>query len=583
MTVEYDTIIRGGTIVDGTGMPKWVGDLAIKEGKIAAIDGLKKAKAKKEINAEGLIVAPGFVDAHTHYDAQLFWDPYCTISGWHGVTSVVIGNCGFGFAPCRPEDRDRSMLSMTRNEQIALEAMQEGMPWDWTTFPEFLDSLDRTPKGVNVLTFAPLSPLMIYAMGSFAEAKKRRPNEEELKKICDLIDDAMEAGAAGWSVQRMGEHSIQPDFDGTPMVTDIMTDEEGYAFAEVLRKRGEGIIQLTYAPSGDKMAEDFFDLPTVEGWVEKLAEVSGRPVLHNTLLAIDGKPEVHRHAMEWLQACHEKGLTVYGHADTNRNFQQFNFETWNGFDIAPNWKAALMGTSEERLANLKNPEIRAKMIADKPWLASFEGIGLIVDEIEVLDGAGYPEVEKYVGKNLGQIAAEEGKDNLEVMIEIAVASELKATLRTPIVHRPNAEYIAELMKSGKALPGISDGGAHMKYFVGGAYSTDFLTWMVRDTGLLTLEEAHFLLSALPARVNGFKDRGTLTEGQAADIIIYDMDVLKQVPEGLFETRQDLPGGDWRRVRWAEGYRWTIVNGDVTFENGVCTNATPGKLLRHGRA
>ncbi|WP_380871629.1 amidohydrolase [Sphingomonas sp. DBB INV C78] len=564
-------------------MPKWVGDLGIKNGKIAAIDNLKSATATKEIDADGLIVAPGFVDAHTHYDAQIFWDPYCTISGWHGVTSVVIGNCGFGFAPCRPEDRDRSMLSMTRNEQIALEAMQQGMPWDWTTFPEFLDSLDRTPKGVNVLTFAPLSPLIIYAMGSFAEAKKRRPNEEELKKICDLIDNAMEAGACGWSVQRMGEHSIQPDFDGTPMVTDIMTDEEGYAFAEVLRKRGAGIIQLTYAPSGDKMAEDFFDLPTVEGWVEKLAETSGRPVLHNTLLAIDGKPEVHRHAVEWLQACHDKGLMVYGHADTNRNFQQFNFETWNGFDIAPNWKAALMGTSEERLANLKNPEIKAKMIGDKPWLASFEGIGLTVDDIEVLDGAGYPEVEKYVGKNLGQIAAEEGKDNLEVMIDIAVASELKATLRTPIVHRPNAEYIAELMRSGKALPGISDGGAHMKYFVGGAYSTDFLTWMVRDTGLLSLEEAHHLLSALPARVNGFRDRGTLVEGQAADIIIYDMDVLKQVPEGLFETRQDLPGGDWRRVRWAEGYRWTIVNGEVTFENGVCTDAVPGKLLRHGRA
>lgn len=582
MTTQFDMIIRGGTIVDGTGMPKFVGDLAIKDGKIAAVDGIKNATAKQEIDATGLIVAPGFVDAHTHYDAQIFWDPYCTISGWHGVTSVVIGNCGFGFAPCRPEDRDRSMLSMTRNEQIALEAMQEGMPWDWTTFPEFLDSLDRTPKGVNVLTFAPLSPLIIYAMGSFAEAKKRRPNEQELEKICDLIEEALEAGACGWSVQRMGEHSIQPDFDGTPMVTDLMTDEEGYAFAKVLRKRGEGIIQLTYAPSGDKMAEDFFDLPTVQGWVEKLAEYSGRPVLHNTLLAIDGQPEVHRHAGNWLNECHKRGLSVYGHADTNRNFQQFNFETWNGFDIAPSWKAVLMGSPAERLENLRKPENRAKMVAEKPWLASFEGIGLTIDDIEVLDTGGYSELDKYVGKNLGQIAKEEGKDNLEVMLDLAVASELQVTLRTPIVHRPNAEYIAELMRTGKALPGISDGGAHMKYFVGGAYSTDFLTWMVRDTKLLTLEEAHHLLSALPARVNGFKDRGTLTEGQAADIIVYDMDVLKQVPEGLFETRQDLPGGDWRRVRWAEGYRWTIVNGEVTFENGVTTNATPGKLLRHGR-
>ncbi|MFC5746582.1 N-acyl-D-amino-acid deacylase family protein [Actinomadura rugatobispora] len=580
---KFDTIIRGGTVVDGTGLPKFEGDIGIRDGKIAAIDGLRSSTAEKVIDAEGLIVAPGVIDAHTHYDAQLFWDPYCTISGWHGVTSVVIGNCGFGFAPCRPEDRDRSMLSMTRNEQIGLEAMQQGMPWDWTTFGEFLDSVNRTPKGVNVLSFAPLSPFIIYAMGSYAEAKKRRPNEKELKEICRLLDEAMEAGACGWSVQRMGEHSIQPDFDGTPMVTDIMTDEEGYAFARVLKERGEGTIQLTYAPSGDKNAEDFFDLPAVEYWVEKLAEYSGRPVLHNTLLAIDGKPDVHRHAIEWLEQCHKNGLNVFGHADTNRNFQQFNFETWNGFDIAPAWKAGLMGSPAERLANLRNPEIRAKMLADKPWLASIEGIGLKIERIEVLATGGYPALDEYVGKNLGQIGAEQGRDPLEVMLDLAVESELKVTLRTPIVHTPNAAYIAELLRCGYALPGISDGGAHMKFFVGGGYSTDLLTWMVRDTGLLSLEEAHHYLSALPARVNGFKDRGTLIEGQAADIIVYDLAGLKQVPEGLFETRNDLPGGDWRRVRWAEGYHYTIVNGQITFKDGVATDAHPGKLLRHGRA
>jgi len=403
---DFDMIIRNGTVVDGTGMPKFRGDIGIRNGKIAAVDGLRAATADREIDAEGLVVAPGFIDCHTHYDAQIFWDPYCPISGWHGVTSVVIGNCGFGFAPCRPEDRDRVMLSMTRNEQISLESMQEGMPWDWVTFPDFLDSADRTPKGVNVLTYAPLSPFIIWAMGSYAEAKKRRPNAGELAKICDLLDEAMAAGACGWSVQRMGEHSIQPDFDGTPMVTDIMTDEEGYAFAEVLRRRGEGMIQETYAPSGDKMSEDFFGLAEVQKWVEELAEISGRPILHNVLLAIDGLPEVHRAAMKWLADCHDRGLQIYGHADTVRNWQQFNFLTWNGFDIAPAWKSALMGSPEERLANLRDPEIRAKMMADRPWLTSLEGIGYKFERIDVIGSGGTAELEKYVGRNLGSIAQE---------------------------------------------------------------------------------------------------------------------------------------------------------------------------------
>jgi N-acyl-D-aspartate/D-glutamate deacylase len=420
-------------------------------------------------------------------------------------------------------------------------------------------------------------------MGSYAEAKKRRPDKEELKKICDLLDEAMEAGACGWSVQRMGEHSLQPDFDGTPMVTDVMTDEEGYAFAEVLRRRGEGMIQETYAPSGDKMSDDFFGLADVQEWVEKLAEISGRPILHNVLLAIDGLPDVHRDAIKWLAECHDRGLQIYGHADTVRNWQQFNFLTWNGFDIAPAWKNALMGSPEERLANLRNPEIRAKMMADRPWLTSLEGIGYKFERIDVIGSGDTPDLEKYVGRNLGSIAEEQGKDPLEVMLDLAIASELKIELRSPIVHTPNAEYCAELLRTNQVIPGISDGGAHMKYFVSGGYSTDMLTWLVRDTGVLSLEEAHHMLSALPARISGFKDRGTLVEGMAADVVIYDLDALKQVPEGLFETVKDLPGGDWRRIRWAEGYRYTIVNGEVTFEDGVTTNATPGKLLRNGRA
>ena len=247
---EYDIIIRGGMVVDGTLTPRYVSDIAIKDGKIAKIGGLNGKSGTRVLDAPGLVVAPGFVDLHTHYDAQIQWDPYCTLSGWHGVTSVAIGNCGFGFAPCRPGDRDRSMLSLSRNEAIPLKSMQEGMLWDWETFPEFLDSLDRMPKGINVISYVPLTPLYGWVMG-WDEAKKRRPTEAELKEMTRLVHEAMDRGACGWSAQVTGANSGQRDYDGTPMITDLMTNEEILAFAKVLGDRDEGFIELAYGETGE--------------------------------------------------------------------------------------------------------------------------------------------------------------------------------------------------------------------------------------------------------------------------------------------------------------------------------------------
>ncbi|MEM7141410.1 MAG: amidohydrolase family protein [Actinomycetota bacterium] len=583
---SFDTIIRNGTIVDGTGLPRYVDDLAIADGKVAQIGGLKRATADREIDAHGLIVAPGFIDTHTHYDAQLYWDPYCTISGWHGVTTVAIGNCGFGFAPCRPEDRDRSMLSMTRNEQISLEAMQAGLTWDWESFGEFLESVDRLPKGVNVISYAPLTPIMVYAMGGYDEAKARRPNADEIEVIKGLIHDCMDAGAVGFSFQRLGENSVQPDFDGTPMITDIMTDEEAFAFAEVLGERGEGSIQLTYAPLGDKMDNigDAFGSEKVFNFEERIAEITGRPIVHNIIFAIEGVPELHQGVLAWMQSCWDRGLQIYGQGETNRNYQQFNWLTWNGFDIAPAWKAALMGTPEERLANLRDPEHRAAMVADRPWLMPLEMAGMALPTFEVVSVPdSTPHLKDLEGKTFQQISDEQdGKDLIELMIDLAIETELLVEMKSPIVRLPSVDGTVEMTRSGKVFPGISDGGAHTKFFVGGSFTTDFLTWMVRDAEALSLEEAHVALSALPARAIGLKDRGVIREGAPADIVVYDLENLQQTPSDSYETVHDLPGGDWRRIRRSEGYRYTIVNGEVTFEDSECTGATPGTLVRHGR-
>ena len=219
---DFDVLIRGGTVVDGSRSPRYLADVGIKNGKVAKIGKLNPSDAKKTLDANGLIVAPGFIDLHTHYDAQINWDPYCTLSGWHGVTSIVVGNCGFGFAPCKPELRDRAMLTMSRVEAIPFDSMKAGMKWDWVTFPDWMNFLDRTPKGLNVLSFVPLAPIMIWTMGLEA-AKSRGATDKEMQEMCRIVEEALNAGGCGISAQRLGNGfvSVQRDYDGTP-------DGDGY-------------------------------------------------------------------------------------------------------------------------------------------------------------------------------------------------------------------------------------------------------------------------------------------------------------------------------------------------------------------
>src|SRR5438309_7024067 len=243
---EMDLLIKNGTVVDGTRVPRYRADVWIRDGKIAQIGGRAPGFAKKVIDADGAIVAPGFVDLHTHYDAQIRWDPWCTVSGWHGVTSVVMGNCGFGFAPVKPRFRERSMLTMTRTEAIPYAAMKAGMNWDWETVPEYLDSLERAPKGINCIQYMPTASLMIYVMG--LEAAKTRPaTATERAEMARLLHQGMDAALCGFSIQRLGPDSVQADYDGSPMVTDTMGDEDIFNLARVSRDRDEGFMELNQA------------------------------------------------------------------------------------------------------------------------------------------------------------------------------------------------------------------------------------------------------------------------------------------------------------------------------------------------
>tara|TARA_B110000211_G_C14077447_1_gene552858 strand:+ start:1310 stop:3031 length:1722 start_codon:yes stop_codon:yes gene_type:complete len=570
---QYDLILKGGTIIDGDRKPRFTGDIAISEGHIKQIGDLGDAKTKRVFDAQGLIVAPGFIDLHTHFDSQIFWDPYCTMSGWHGITSVVIGNCGFGFAPVDPENRERAMLTLERNEAVRAATMAAGMPWDWVTFPEYLDSVDRTPKGVNVLSYMGIASSMTWVMGQDAKGRAATPDEQE--KMCALLDEAMDAGACGFSAQILGEDSVQRDYDGTPMITDIMDPDVLIAFAHVLRKKGRGFVQVLGAE---------WEL------FEKVAEISGRPVIWNALeFGADQHGNTYgyyKDILNWLEECNARGNQLFAHAVTCDIDTQFTLEDWNLFDSIPSWRDVTLGSVADRMKKMSDPKLRQALCDD------FDSISKKRDEnpTEPVSGQFFlaitdmliaetkmPANSAYEGFTVGEVAARENKHPVDTMLDLAISEDLKTVFtRTP--PETKMEVMREVINHPYILPGLSDGGAHMKFLTTGRYPTDFISRLVRENALMDLEEAHWRLSGYSANAAGFTDRGFLREGAPADIIVYDYDVLRSLPT---ERLHDFPADDWRLAQKAEGYRLTVVNGEVTFEDGVCTGATPGQLLRHG--
>ena len=573
---KFDLVIKGGTIIDGLQTPRYRHDIGIAGGKVVEISGdIASEDAAQVIDACGKIVAPGFVDLHTHYDSQLFWDPWCTMSGWHGVTSVVIGNCGFGFAPCKPQDRERTMLSLVRNEAVPLATMKAGVPFDWETFGEFLDSVERTPKGVNVMSFVPLAPIYGYVVGT-DEAKHRAATDDELQQMCYLITEGMEAGGCGISAQINGvEGNVQLDYDGTPMVTDCMSERDLAAFSQAMGSTGRGVAQIT----GN------MDI------AEIVARQSGRPVIWNALLA-DGALNQHggatvvaRDAIARLKDLNEnQGLRVLPQALTTNFASQFTFEDYNLADAIPEWKEICSGTFEEKLEKFKDPARRAALKRIQDERKGLFGSGYTTEDIKVgwipLDVPNGLELQdRYEGYTIGEIAQREGKHSLDALLDIAVLGDLKSGFETKMIMTPPAA-MKEIATAPMSLPGVSDGGAHTKFVTTGRYPTEMISYWVREHGIMSLEEAHWRLSALPAQAAGLKGRGTIAEGMPADILVYDYEELDSLPA---ERAWDYPAGEWRLIQKAKGYNYIIVNGEITFVDGECTNATPGKLLRHGTA
>ena len=564
-TQDYDLVIKDGLIFDGTGSPRVRGDVAIADGRVAAIGRIDASRGDRVIDATGMHVAPGFDDLHTHYDAQIFWDPYCTLSGWHGITSVAIGNCGFGFAPVAPEMRDYAMKSMTRVEAIPYDSMQQGMPWDWVSFPEYLDSLDRTPKALNILPYVPAGPMLVEVLG-LADAKAgRMPTDEEHARLAAMLRESMDAGGCGWSAQRLpptGPAAVQRDWDGTPMPTDMMNDETALVFARVLAERNQGVQQVTLTT--DDIKHDLAHL-------EEIAAVSGRPLLHNVVQAFEDRPHVHRRAIDWLERCRERGIPVYGQGVTSDAGFTFTLEDWNLYDDSEHWMEATTGTLDERKHKLADPARRPGLRDNMPSTATAP-----IETVTVLSPRS-DSTEQFREMSVAQVAERTGKHVVDAMLDIAVEDDLK-TLFFVAPPQGSSNLLKEVVQYPHMLFGVSDGGAHTKFLTAGRYPTETLTEQVRDNEWITYEDAHRRLAALPAQLAGFKDRGLIKEGSPADIVVYDPVNLEVGPN---EVVEDLPGGEWRRIQRASGYQAVIVNGEQTIENDQTLDVFSGRLLRHG--
>ena len=565
---DLDIIIRGGAVVDGSGATRRTTDVGIANGRIVRLGDLSDAGARQEIDARGLIVAPGIIDPHTHYDAQVYWDPYCTNSGWHGVTSVVVGNCGFGFSPCRKADRERYMLMMENTEQVPLGAMRTALPWDWESYPEWIASIRSIKKGINLGAFLPLNSLMIWVMG-YEAAKTRPANDAERAEMRRLLHEAMDSGALGFGFSYLQETNSHKDVDGSPMITDAMHEDEVFNLARVLAERGEGVIQAL-VETGPMNVQN-------RAFVEKVAEISGRPVLHTVIMVHEGHPERHREILAWLDQTAARGLKIYSQALCFRfmpmAFVVKDYDGWQGVPIFNEFQHPGDGdTIDARVAKALEPDYRkrlAEQVGRAPGHAN-------ITKMRLVDAAGSSRYAPYVGETFEEIGRSEGQAATDAFLDLCAETRLACEV-CPDRETPDVEYVAEINAHPRVLPGTSDGGAHVKFWSGGQYGTDLLSWLVRDEKKISLEHMHHKLSAVPAQALGWTDRGMIVEGNAADIMIYDLERLG-VPTAAYETVHDLPKGDWRRVARAQGIRWILVNGEITFHDNECSGATPGQVL-----
>ena len=556
--MAYDLLIKNGTIVDGTGAAARRADIAVSAGKIVAI-GKVDGSAKQTIDAGDCVVAPGFIDPHTHYDAQICWDAAVTPSPWHGVTSVVMGNCGVGIAPCRPDQREVAMRDLVNVEAIPFDVLERGITWDWETFPQFMDAAAARRPALNLGFLAPLTPFRHYVMGE--ASMERAATAEETRGISALLAEAMDAGAFGFSSTILNQHM---GFGGRPLACRNASPAEYTAYANVLKQKNKGAIEVALTRQIAVLEDDGYEL------LDLLLAESDRPVTFIAMFDRDDIPEAVRDTLRKAAPLIKRGarpqtspLPLTREVNMRNPFSFAPFPSW-GRVFADQSKAAQTAVYSDRAFRDQFREDLKKPQTFGNWSR------VRVHEVRS------SELKQFEGQAIADIAKAQGKDGVDTFLDLTLQDDLEIefTLST-FNHR--VDRMKEILANPDILIGLGDGGAHVDMLCDSGYPTYLLGTWVREQQVLTLEEGVRRLTSDPADFYGIKDRGRLKLGLAADIAIFDPHSVGSGNRG--ERRYDLPGGAKRMVMPSRGVLYTIVNGECVFANGSLTEARAGHVLR----
>lgn len=556
--MSNDLLIKNGTVVDGTGAPRRVADVAVKDGVVVEI-GKVKDGAAKTIDADGLIVAPGFVDPHTHYDAQICWDPQITSSSWHGVTSVVMGNCGVGLAPCRPQARDIAALDLVNVEAIPYDVLKRGITWDWETFPSYLEAARHRGSAINLGFLAPLTPFRHYVMGE--ESMDRAATAQETEKIAALLREAVASGALGFShttgVQHVG-------YKGRPLACRLADRSELGAYAHVLRDLGKGVIEITLTQNFGHIQDHELDM------LKFLLDEGGRPVTWLAIFDLEDKPQASAETLDRSESLIKRGAVPQ--MTCRPLIAEIEFKTGMAFSLMRSWQPAV-DQPPEKLKRLYASADFRRAVVDEMSKGVLRRNFKRVEVCEV----GKLELKGLIGRSVAEIARERGREGreFEAMLDLAIEDDLNITF-AQAVFNTNEERLAKLINDPRPMIGLSDAGAHVSLLCDAGYCTYLLGHWVRDLNAITLEYAVKRLTSEPADFFGLRGRGRLGVGHNADIAIFDPNTVGSARRGTM--KDDLPGGGRRLVMPATGVIHTFVNGVLVYENERYTGATPGAVL-----
>ncbi len=560
--MSYDLLIKNGTVVDGTGAAPIHADVGIKDGMIVDI-GQLSAAATRTIDATDLIVAPGFVDPHTHYDAQICWDDVTSPSSWHGVTTIMMGNCGVGLAPCRPEAREVAAWDLVNVEAIPFEVLKQGVTWDWESFPEYMAAAARRGSGLNMGFLCALTPFRHYVMGE--ESMERAATDTETREVTRLLREAMDAGAFGFTTTSARQHL---GYKGRPLACRLASHDELRSYSRMLRDVGRGAIEIALTSEASRVS------PDERALLELFLSESGRPVTWLALLNRDDDPDAVQNTLRETSDLIARGAIPQC---TCRPFI-FQIDVSKPFILASMqcWVPVLNQTVERQIEILRSPQFRADFREALKRPLIFTGRWEVMTVLEAQN----PQLAHYVGRNIADIARERGADALDTFLDLAIEDNLAMQFNY-ILFNADESRIPELITDARTMIGLSDGGAHVDSICDAGYATYLIGTWVRERKAMTLEHAVKRITSEPADFFGISKRGRIAPGMAADFAIFDLTTVGSDVTGTM--RQDLPGGGRRLVMTARGVEYTIVNGEVLFEHGVDTGARAGQVLHSATA